>query len=68
MQHDEKARQKHYCSPLSDRPEIWTKPAGNFYRLYNELFEIGTDAFYEKYNTDNDPLYDFVGEVDRTAA
>ena len=68
LKHDEKARQKHYCGPLSDRPEMFTKPEGNFYRLYDELFAVGTDAFYKKFNSDNDPLYDLVEEEERAAA
>jgi hypothetical protein len=47
---------------------MFVPPQGKFYTLYNALFSICTDAFYEKFNTDNDPLYGLVEEVERTAA
>jgi len=56
LQHNEKAREAHYCSPLSGRPEMYVVPEGNFYSLYNELFEIGTEAFYNKFNTQDEVL------------
>ena len=63
-----KLTQAHYCGPLSGRPEMFVPPHGKFYTLYNAWFSICTDAFYEKFNTDNDPLYDLVEEEERAAA
>ena len=56
LQHNEKARESHYCSPLSGRPEMYVVPEGNFYSLYNELFVIGTEGFYNKFNTQDEVL------------
>lgn len=56
LQHDEKARTKHYIGPLSDRPEMFNRPEGNFLVLYKELFDVGTEEFYSRYNNTDEVL------------